>query len=374
MGQSSQNNRGALEVNRGRKKKLLLLPRYDAQGASSRLRAYQYLPYLAESWEVSVAPFFRATYLQSLYKGRRDAREVSRSFANRIRVLRRHARFDLLWIESELFPWLPWSVECALARVRVPYVVDYDDAVFHRYDQHCSPIVRRLLGTKIASVMTQARVVMVGNKYIAAYARAAGARDVAALPTAVDLARYEAKAEAGTNALTIGWIGTPITQQYLRVAASGLQFAQRRLGARIVAIGAVGEPVADVRVEIRPWELDTEVEELRRLTIGVMPLVDSAWERGKCGYKLIQYMATGIPVVASPVGVNAEIVDHGVTGFLASTEEDWIHYLKILAESPDLRARMGAAGRRKVRAQYCAEVVAPRLLDVLGSAVRSEEG
>ena len=123
-----------------------------------------------------------------------------------------------------------------------------------------------------------------------------------------------------------------------------------------------------------PWAEATESEDIARLDIGIMPLVDAPFERGKCGYKLIQYMACGLPVVASPVGVNRQIVEHGVNGFLADTPEAWATALRTLCHDPALRARMGAAGRRKVEQQYCLHVTArtwPVVRDATCAVVRA---
>jgi glycosyltransferase involved in cell wall biosynthesis len=137
--------------------------------------------------------------------------------------------------------------------------------------------------------------------------------------------------------------------------------------ARFTAIGidaaALGLPMDSV-----PWSEQTEAQDIARLDVGIMPLVDAPFERGKCGYKLIQYMACGLPVVASPVGVNRQIVEHGVNGFLAETPEQWATALRTLCADPALRARMGAAGRRKVEQHYSLQVTAPRLVQILRRA------
>src|SRR5205807_2806167 len=137
---------------------------------------------------------------------------------------------------------------------------------------------------------------------------------------------------------------------------------------RFVVVGAREAALDGVPAEFRPWSEATEVEDILRFDVGIMPLPDQPWERGKCGYKLIQYMACARPVIASPVGANSEIVEHGVNGFLATTDEDWRSALDMLHAAPELRARLGAAGRRKVETAYSTRVTAPRLADLLKSA------
>ena len=160
--------------------KILLLSRYSRLGASSRLRSYQYLPYLkTHGIDVDVAPLLENDYLKNLYAGRRkDLRGIIRAYIRRLGLLINSNSFDLLWVEKEILPWLPAWAEAILAHLGIPYVVDYDDAIFHRYDMHPKAIIRSLLGGKIDTVMSRAALVIVGNKYLADRARKAGARRV----------------------------------------------------------------------------------------------------------------------------------------------------------------------------------------------------
>jgi glycosyltransferase involved in cell wall biosynthesis len=141
-------------------------------------------------------------------------------------------------------------------------------------------------------------------------------------------------------------------------------------GARFVAVGASKEARPSAWCDVLPWSEETEVARIQDMDIGLMPIADTPWAQGKCGYKLIQYMACGLPVVASPVGVNAGIVEHGVNGFLATTTAQWREALLTLAADPDLRRRMGAAGRRKVEACYSLQVWGPRVAAMLAEVAR----
>lgn len=348
--------------------RVLLLSRYDRLGASSRLRFYQYLPALAaQGVEVTVAPLLGDDYVRSLYAGTgKSWGAILTAYGRRLRHLLHVHAFDVLWIEKELFPMLPAWAEVILRQLRVPTVVDYDDAVFHNYDNHANRWVRHVLGGKIDAVMRNATLVIAGNAYLARRAREAGAHQTEQLPTVIDLNRYPAVRERATTEYTIGWVGSPVTTKYLKLIAAPLQALCCNTGTRLVTIGAGPVALNEVRLEQWTWDEATEVDSVHHLNVGIMPLPDTPFERGKSGYKLIQYMACGLPVVASPVGVNCEIVEHGVNGFLARTDEEWITALTALRKSPDLRIRMGAAGRRKVEEHYCVQVTAPylhRLLD-----------
>lgn len=352
--------------------KLLVLPRYGRLGASSRLRMMQYRPWLESAGvEVTVAPLFSDAYVAGLQRNSRKLGDVARAYAERVKALLGSGSFDLVWIEKELLPWLPAWVERTLLSSAVPYVLDYDDAVFHYYDLHRNPLVKALLGDKHPVLMRGAALVMAGNAYLADYARRAGARHVEVVPTVIDLARYPAHLQMSVPTPSVppcvGWIGQRATAPFLvpyqplfeRLSASGL--------ARFVAIGIDAQSLG-LSMESIPWTEQTEVTSIASFDIGIMPLVDEPFERGKCGYKLIQYMACGLPVVASPVGVNRQLVEHGVNGFLAETPEQWEQALQTLLADADLRQRMGQAGRLKVEQQYCIQVTGPKLAALLVAA------
>ncbi|MBJ6978101.1 glycosyltransferase family 4 protein [Luteimonas sp. MC1895] len=346
--------------------RLLVLPRYDADGASSRLRMLQYLPALqAMGVGAEVAPLLGDGYVSDLYAGSMSVPKVARAYARRLRRLLSAGQFDALWVEKEMWPWLPAWLELASMPSRPRLVVDYDDAVFHRYDQHRSFLVRGLLGRKIEAVMARADMVTVGNDYLADRARAAGCKRVEWLPTVIDLERYPAPAQREVaGPVVVGWIGSPATAGYLSEVAGALAPLQAAGQIRCVAIGARPDQVQGTPFQAQVWREDTEVEQLQQLDIGIMPLQDEPWERGKCGYKLIQYMACGLPVVASPVGVN-EVIVSSEEGFLASTPEQWSDALSQLVADPALRSAMGRAGRRKVEETYSLQAQAPRLGRVL---------
>ena len=353
--------------------KVLCLTRYDAAGSSSRYRMYQFLPSLRDAGvQVDEAPLLDASYIEALYGGRRrSALQLLRAALRRIRQVASARSYDLIWIEKELLPFVPGVVErlLLLRAAGTPVVVDYDDATFHRYDRHSSPLVRALLGRKVDRIMAAADLVIAGNAYLAAHARAAGAPAVEILPTVIDVDRYPSAPLPAHAGLTVGWIGSPTTQAHLEHVAPALASFCAERGARVHLIGATkGFTLRGVPVEAVPWSSDGEVAALRQLDIGIMPLPDSPWERGKCGFKLIQYMACGLPVIASPVGANLEIVADGETGFLARSDEEWLASLRALGDSADLRARMGAAGRARLEARYTLQVVAPRLTGLLCDA------
>lgn len=349
--------------------KVLLLSRYDRLGSSSRLRALGYLPALAAAGiEVEPHPFFDNDYLRKRYSNTRiDTASVISYYRRRLNCLYRCRDFDLTWIEVEALPWLPYSLERRLLSRR-RYVLDCDDAWFHRYRTCANPILRQLLADKVDRMMAGAELVIAGNDYIADHARRAGAKAVRVLPTVVELERYPYRRPANNEACVIGWIGTPPNTRYLRSIEDALSTACQDGTAQLRVIGAKNLRIDGIPVDCRSWDETTEAEELSRIDIGIMPLSEGLWEQGKCGYKIIQYMAAGRPAIASPIGENRKILKHGETGYLAGSQEDWTAALLRLRDDPALRERFGAAGRRRVETHYTTEVTAPRLIEMLRQA------
>ena len=355
--------------------KLLVLSRYSRQGASSRLRTMQYQPYLeAAGIDVRFASLFDDAYLDSVYTGRRSPIAGGRALLRRLSQLRAARDVDLVWLEKEALPWAPWALERLALPSRVPIVSDYDDAIFHRYDQHRLGAVRSLLGHKIDKVMRRSALVTAGNAYIAERAQRAGAKDVTIVPTVVDLDAYTlASTETPKCPLRVGWIGTPQTWDALAQSVYTTLLPELPAqGAVFRAVGASLQPRAEDRLEVIPWSEAEEVRLIQSMDIGVMPMPDTPWTRGKCGYKLIQYMACGLPVVAAPVGVNTQVVQDGINGFLAETQEEWRAAIGRLLEDDALRKRMGAAGRKAVETGYSLQVWGPRVAELLASVAREK--
>lgn len=328
----------------------------------------QYKPWLeATGFKVEYAALLDDTYLQRLYAGQKTKLGLLKYYGGRVSQLKRRPKPNLIWLEYEALPWLPWFIERALLPASVPIVSDYDDAVFHRYDSHRLTLVRRLLGRKIDKIMRHSHLVTAGNQYLADRARQAKAGHVEIVPTVVDLSHYSAleRPQIGSS-VQVGWIGTPNTWDAFGKDLFGLlEDTLSTHGACFRAVGAKLKAFSEGALDCVPWTEDSEVRAIQSLDIGVMPLTDTPWARGKCGYKLIQYMACGLPVVASPVGVNKEIVEHGVNGFLAETDAEWRTAIEMLLSNNDLRRRMGSAGRKKVEENYSLQVWGPRVAQML---------
>ncbi len=359
-GGSASNRRVALQA----------FAKYGDQAASTRQRLIQFAPFLAEcGLDLSVEPLLPNSALQRLYRTRRRSPlGLARAYSSRLRSVVQIDPDNALWIYCELFPYMPGWAERISFRSGAPVIYDFDDAIFHQYDAHPNPLIRRALGRKLEALLKGSDLAICGNAYLQAYA-ARFCRRTELVPTVVDTEVYRPANRAGTGGTTLGWIGSPSTWTYVRPVLPVLDQLAAECGLNAVAIGAGPDAERSASLTHVAWSAESEVEMLQGMDIGIMPLPDEQWARGKCGYKLIQYMACGLPVIASPVGVNAEIVEHGVNGFLATSEAEWAEAIRQLASDPQLRQRMGAAGRRRVEERYSLHVHGPRVARMVRDVV-----
>lgn len=332
------------------KKKLLFLTKYGNLGASSRLRTLQYLPFLSR-FDITVSSLISDDMLSYLYKHKKHNKSLLfLAYIKRFFYLWvNRKKFDIIHIEKEIFPWLPYWFEKILLK-NIKYSLDYDDAIFHNYDLHTNKKVRKLLGRKLYNLMADSQIVFAGNCYLKEMAKRSGAKNVIYLPTVIDINRYQVRNNESITPKIV-WIGSPSTVKYLNIIENVLkelghshQFILRVIGATYSS--------ENFEVEVFNWAESTEVQLIKECDIGIMPLEDSLWEKGKCGYKLIQYMACGLPVIASDVGANKDIVNTSKAGFLASSDDDWLTAFKNLLEVRTLRQTLGVNGRKAVEDKF----------------------
>lgn len=352
--------------------KLIILPRYTNAGISSRCRLYQYEPYFTQAgFTPEYYPLLPDEYLKAIYNKKKfSLLKLLKVYLTRISFLIRLKSNNLLLIEKELLPFAPAWLELFLLRKR-KFILDFDDAIFHNYDLHQSKLVRKWFRKKIDQLMQRADLVLVGNDYLKARAIQAGAKKIEFIPTVVDLNRYQ-KIETESSAEkipVIGWIGNPATKNNLNLMQEPLVALTKEINFKLNIIG-IGTDRSKLNLEGIPYELiawseDTEVQELNHIDIGIMPLFNCPFVQGKCGLKLIQYMACSKAVIASAVGANNTIVQHGINGFLATTKEDWYNYLLILLKDSKKRKKFGHEGRKIVEKNYSTQIIAPKLINSL---------
>lgn len=267
-------------------------------------------------------------------------------------------RYDVVVLDREVFDDPSVAMEQRFRKVCKRLILDVDDGIFLRYPE------------KFACLARMADHVVAGNRFLADKAREYN-ESVSVIPTCIELDDYPpcSRGSVSQVPIIIGWIGTQVNIPYLALVAPALRrLAQRHpIELRIVANAADFIQDLDLQavpVRFVPWQGDREVQEILQFHIGLMPLpADELWTRYKCGLKLLQYMAVGLPAVASPVGVNAEIVQHGINGYLAATETEWEEVLATLIVDPEKRLQLGSEARRTVNSRYSVEVNLARYLD-----------
>lgn len=344
--------------------RIVYFSKSSEEGPSSRYRIYQFLPYLEKAGiQCSIRPLMGPTYFTLLEIRNTALRTLGKTvyvcarFLKRIWDLVRIGRPDVMVVEGQLFPYCPPWVERALVLLGKKLVLEFDDAIY----------LTRFHWRKMPALLKMSTATIVGNATLSEYARH-NASAVTVIPTVVDTERFIPQArtrgratEGSDGHITIVWIGLAYNFSYLEILAPALRLVQNEMRARFRVISSRPPVLAGVEVEFRPWALRNEVRDLQECQIGVMPLPDSEWARGKCGLKLLQYMAVGIPAVASSVGVNQEIIKSGENGFLATTPDEWCTHLLSLCRDVGLRRRMGGAARRTVEERYSLHVWGPRL-------------
>lgn len=355
--------------------RVLALTKYDSLAATTRQRFFQYEPALAaQGITVEYAPLLSNDHLERLVRGQKASiSSLLRAYFGRLVALMRARNFDVLWVHYELFPYFPGFLETLAKLWNQPIILDYDDAIFHRYDTSPNLLIRLLLAKKLVPLLRSSFVCCCGNAYLRDYA-AQFCQHTIVLPTVVDTSIYRPIAKLpDAMPLTIGWIGSPTTWRNVQPLLPLLRKLTEDHSLRVHIVGAGVDAERDrfPGLELIEWSEAREVEEVQTMDIGIMPLLNLPFERGKSGYKLVQYMACGLPVVASPVGVNCTMVADGVNGFLASTEEEWRQALTRLILDPELRASMGDAGRASAEASYSLASQAPRLVELFRTVGQS---
>jgi len=286
--------------------------------------------------------------------------EIPRRRAARAECFARAGQAEAVILHRKLLTGFDFS---RLRRLSPRLTYDFDDAVLYR-DSQSGRFFSRTRLRRFARQAARADLVIAGNQYLAE-AAARFADRVVISPTPVDLADYPETLPA-SNPGTIGWMGTSSNFVYLRDLVPALRrVLKNRPGRRLLVVSDRTPDLDGLPFEFRTWSPAVQHQALTEFSLGLMPLRDDPWARGKCAYKVLQYFAAGLPVIASPVGMNRSVIREGTNGLLPDDEDSWVEALENLLRDPPARERLGRAGRSLVAEKYSLEAIVPRLAGLL---------
>jgi glycosyltransferase involved in cell wall biosynthesis len=297
------------------------------------------------------------------------AREMLRAYSRRVRLLRDLRRFDAVYVYREAALIGPALLERWIAGQGLPIIYSLDDPLYIPYVSPSNGWLSYLkFFGKVATICRLSRVVIVNSRFHQAYAEKYS-RNVRQIPSVVDerIYRYRPGRPRG-SVVCVGWSGSPSTAANLRLVTGALGELAKRATYRLHLIGAERLEVPGVECTAQPWRAETEVSDLEQLDIGLVPLPDNEWNRRKFNLKVAQYMALGIVPVATPLGSNPDVIEHGSDGFLASTTVEWTTHLETLVRDGALRFVMAERGARKAQANFTLEAQAGAVADAFSSA------
>lgn len=346
---------------------LFIIPYPLDKAPSQRFRVEAFLPGLqAAGINCTLRPFITLATWQILYKSGSALKKTFGIFSGYFKrlktILFEAAQYDFIFIHREAAPLGPPVFEWYLAKVlKKKIIYDFDDAIWTSPVKE--PLLKRSLSfrKKVGMICSWSYHNMAGNRFLADYA-SQFSKQVSVIPTVVDTCnRYHNTKVHQSGPVVLGWTGSNSTNPYLEAMCSPLQKLQEQ-GIQFLFISSEPPKLDLPQSRFVKWVEETEIKDLMEMDLGWMPLPDNEWTKGKCGFKAIQYMALGIPALVSGVGVNTEIVDDGVNGYICNTDEDWVEKSALLANDSELRAAMGKAAKQKIQDQYSVKAVLPKIL------------
>jgi glycosyltransferase involved in cell wall biosynthesis len=324
---------------------------------------------------IHYAPFETTRLHEVLYRPGHYATKVGemvRAYVERIKLLGDLKRFDAVFVYREAALLGPAFLEKMIVRRGLPIIYQLDDPLFVPYTSPSNGYLSYLkFFGKISEICRLAKVVMVNSTQIREYVSQYN-QNVWQVPSVVDTGQYVFRPdslEKRPKEVCIGWSGSPTTIGNIRVIAGALRKLAEQTPHRVHLIGGTEFDLSGVPYVAQKWSAETEVEDLRKMQVGMVPLPVNEWNKRKFYMKTAQYMALGIPTVATPLGSNPEVVQHGVTGFLADSEEEWVEYLALLIKDHELRLRMSHAAARAAKEKYSLESNTTKIIEAFRAAM-----
>lgn len=343
---------------------------------SQRFRFEQYFDYLRDNgWECHLSYLLSEKDDKIFYSSGKFFQKLMifcKSVIKRGRNLASKNKYDIIFIQREAFMTGSVFFERRFSKGRAKIIFDFDDAIWKMDISEANKKLGFLKNpSKTSSIISLSDMVFAGNQYLADYALQFN-KNVILIPTTIDTDYHENNFEKKENTICIGWTGSLTTIKHFQFAVPVLEKLKNEFGNRISfkVIGDKNYTNENLGITGIEWVRQSEISELQTIDIGIMPLPDDEWAKGKCGLKGLQYMALGIPTIMSPVGVNMEIITQGINGFLASSEEEWLEKLRILIENKEMREKFKTEGRKTVEEKYSKNAWKRVILDTFNKLIQ----
>lgn len=344
---------------------------------SQRFRFEQYIQYLKEQgFDYDFSYLITPEDDKFFYKPGntiKKMRVVARSYAQRYKDAMKASTYDIIYIQREAFMTGSTYFEKVFSESAAKVVFDFDDSIWLSNVSEANKKFNWLKNSgKTANIIKLADMIFAGNQYLADYARQYN-ENVEIIPTTIDTDEYQRLDIPNEDGkICIGWSGSITTIQHFEYAIPFLKKVKEKFGDKVKfkVVGDGSYKNVELGIEGLPWRKDTELADLSSFDIGIMPLPDDEWAKGKCGLKGLQYMALEIPTLMSPVGVNAEIIQDGDNGFLATDIDEWVDKISKLVESAELRKEMGQKARQTVLDKYSVQALKDTYLRLFNSLLR----
>lgn len=359
-------------------KVLIVADHRKDRSPNQRFRIEQYITYLSENgFECELSPLLDADDDKVFYASGAILQKISiilKSIRKRKQDLRNIKKYSLVFLVRQSLLTRGTWFEKAVKDKNIPIIYDFDDAIWLSDVSNANKAFAWLKDpTKIETSIRLSSLIFAGNDYLADYARQFNKR-ISVIPTTIDIGEYKPLEKKKSQILTIGWSGSLTTIKHFEYALPFLSKLKAEYGdlIQIKVIGDANYRNEELGIVGQAWKKDTEVEDLCEFDIGIMPLPDDKWAKGKCGLKGLQYMALGIPTIMSPVGVNSSIIQQGENGFLASDESQWLTYLRELLTNAELRRTVGLKARQTVEQKYSSQVWKETYLETFRKLVKEK--
>jgi glycosyltransferase involved in cell wall biosynthesis len=340
--------------------KIIFFTKYTEKGPSSRYRSFQYEPYFKNYFSVEYYPFFDDNYLDLLFNNKKISKFLILKYIFRriIKIIGIIGSNDLIVIEYELIPYFPPVFEYILKLFKVKYVLDFDDAIFHNYDRSNNFVIKLLLRNKIKNISKIASYIITGSPYLTKYFEGINSK-VIEIPTSIVFEKYnKEKYNFVDSHITIGWLGSNTTSTNLILIKDVINGVKIKFPNVIFKFCGFNELLLEQfnkgNIEIFEWSPSNEMKFLNEIKIGIMPLEDNLFNRGKCGFKLIQYMAMGKPTISTPLEANVKI-NRNNDNLFASSEEEWHDTIARILNNLNYYERVGFRNKMIVEEFYSVE-------------------